>query len=53
VSCKSRSSSFVIQIVPGKAPVRAVVLVVPGRTGNAARDDVGAKIGGRGLQDAA
>ncbi|WP_219416501.1 hypothetical protein [Pseudonocardia nigra] len=37
------SMGFVIQIVPGKAPPRAVVPGVPGRGGNAARDDLGAK----------
>jgi hypothetical protein len=40
---KSGSMGFVIQIVPGKAPARAVVLDVLGRAGNAARDDLGAK----------
>jgi hypothetical protein len=41
----------VIEIVPGKAAVRAVVLVVPGRTANAARDGLGAKSVVRGWQD--
>jgi hypothetical protein len=42
---------FVIQIVPGKAEARAVVLDVPGRADNAAWDDLGAKSAVQGLQD--
>jgi hypothetical protein len=41
----------VIEIVSGKAPARAVVLDVPGRAGNAARDDLGAKSVVLGLQE--
>jgi len=34
---------FVIQVAPGKAEVRAVVLHIPGRADNAARGQLGAK----------
>jgi hypothetical protein len=44
---------FVIQIVPGKAPSRAVVPGVPGRGGNAARGDLGATTPIRGFLDTA
>jgi hypothetical protein len=44
---------FVIQIVPGKAPLRAVVPGVPGRGGNAARGDPGAKTAIRGFLNTA
>src|SRR5882757_2190329 len=53
VSCESWAMGFVIQIVSGKAEARAVVLDVPGRADNAARDDLGAKTALRGLQDTA
>jgi len=43
MSGKSWAMGFVIQLVPGKAEARAVVLAVPGRADNAtsARDDRG------------
>jgi hypothetical protein len=43
VSGKSLAAGFVIEIVPGPAEARAVVLDVPGRADNAARDGLGAK----------
>ena len=53
MSCKSAAAGFVIEIVPGKAEVRAVVLDVPGRADNAARGDLGAKSVVGDLQDRA
>jgi hypothetical protein len=43
VSGKPVAAGFVIEIVPGQAEARAVVLDVPGRADNAARGDLGAK----------
>ena len=43
MSGKSLAAGFVIEIVPGQAEARAVVLDVPGRADNAARDGLGAK----------